>query len=104
MKDAQTSPAPFKAGDWVASLDDGRPTIGIVKGCYGMDTEFGCCIDIIVYSPEGQKIGRSSPAEGGPAAFEPACPTKHYRKIQQPKFPLRKDIYGNYAHQLAPPA
>jgi hypothetical protein len=32
MKDAQTSPAPFKAGDWVASLDDGRPTIGIVKG------------------------------------------------------------------------
>ena len=74
------------------------------NGCYGMDTEFGCCIDIIVYSPEGQKIGRSSPAEGGPAAFEPACPTKHYRKIQQPKFPLRKDIYWNYAHQLAPPA
>jgi hypothetical protein len=32
MKDAQTSPAPSKAGDWVASLDDGRPTIGIVKG------------------------------------------------------------------------
>jgi len=44
--------------------------------------------DICLYSTDGTKLGRSSPAEGGPTKFEPWCELSSWVGIQKPRFPL----------------
>lgn len=71
-----------------------HPEFGRVKECYWD----GCCkewvMDVVLYSPEGERIGRTSPAMGGPRHFEPAVPVEYWQRIQKPTFPLERDKTG----------
>jgi hypothetical protein len=49
--------------------------------------------DIALYSRQGNKIGRESPAMGGPTTFEPACDLTYWKAIKTPVFPLPKYAY-----------
>lgn len=90
----------FKKGDWAVRRDDGlRPQFGKVQKAYVMDgAEF---IDIVLYAPDGERIGRLSPPLDGPTAFEPACPASNWRQINPPQFPLPQvGLYGDYRSAL----
>jgi hypothetical protein len=45
-------------------------------------------LDLSIYDHKGSRIGRQSPAEGGPKSFEPACAAKHWERIKRPSFPI----------------
>src|SRR3546814_10551449 len=44
--------------------------------------------DLILYSRAGTKIGRESPAMGGPRTFEPCCSIDGWERCVEPSFPL----------------
>lgn len=72
----------FKVGDWVTDGD----RIAKVK-----DTdESGNTLDLVLYDRMGNRIGRESPAFGGPRGFEPCCHAEHWRRIHEPVFPVPK--------------
>lgn len=89
----------FKKGDWIAEIDTSQPLLGVVKDCYLIDNN-QYCVDIIVFDWNGRKIGRRSPAEGGPTNFEPACPAEYFKQIKKPDFPLKRGLCGEYDHSL----
>jgi hypothetical protein len=63
--------------------------------------EHGTCLNIILYAWNGERIGRRSPPEGGPTAFEPACPADQYGRIKAPAFPLKRNsLNGDYSQEL----
>jgi hypothetical protein len=76
-------PYPFMPSDWVA---DDAERIGRVKAVYGEPGEV--LLDIVLYDHHGDRIGRMSPACGGPRTFEPACSGGDWRRIKEPNFPL----------------
>lgn len=78
------APLPFRPRDWV---DCGSGSVGKVKRVYRCNGEV--LLDIVLYDRKGNLLGRSSPAEGGPRGFEPACPAEHFRRIAEPSFPLQ---------------
>lgn len=84
---------PIVQGDWVASRDHGsRPQIGRVRQSY-WDREPGgeVIMDVVLFSPEGEKIGRESVPCGGPKSFEPACSfDDRWMRIEPPDFPLTR--------------
>ena len=78
---------------WIANTDTRRPQIGRIRGeswVSNWDGQDDHLANVVLYSPEGQRIGRSSPAEGGPKTFEPACDMTHWGRIREPDFPLRR--------------
>ena len=85
--------APFAEKDWVAEGDQ-HPEIARVKDVYWDDIANEWVMDLVLYSPDGDRIGRKSPRMGGPGGFEPAVPCKYWRKIQRPYFPLSRDTTG----------
>jgi hypothetical protein len=74
---------PFKPGDWVSNNSD---HIALVKSVYG--DEGDVLLDLCLYNRDGDKIGRESPAMGGPRTFEPAVSGKDWHRIKPPKFPV----------------
>jgi hypothetical protein len=88
----------FAKGQWVAQTDCPRPTFGVILEKWEDDGEF--LMNVALYSPEGAKIGRLSPALGGPKSFEPAVPCKCYHTICEPTFPLKLDSYGDWKAAL----
>lgn len=80
-----SEPLPFKPGDWVASRGD-HDRIARVRSVYRLDGEV--CLDLVMYSPKGDRIGRESPALGGPRTFEPCCASDHWDRISDPRFPI----------------
>lgn len=76
-------PYPVKPSDWVS--DDGE-RIGRVKNVYGSEGDL--LLDIVMYDHRGNKLGRISPACGGPRTFEPACPAENWRRVNEPQFPM----------------
>jgi len=88
--------APFKKGDWVVEIEGGtRPMFGRVKEVYIDELTFSSTfgqwlIDLTVYGPDGGKVGRRSPPEGGPTHFEPCISANRFRKIEEPHFPLQQ--------------
>lgn len=74
---------PVKPGDWVSS-SDGRPAK--VKAVYECSGEI--LADLVLYSRKGARVGRESPACGGPRTFEPACSLEGWHRITEPVFPL----------------
>jgi hypothetical protein len=44
--------------------------------------------DLIMYDRDGEKIGRTSPALGGPTTFEPMCSIEGWDRVVQPTFPM----------------
>lgn len=78
---------PFKPGDWVA---DSAERVGRVKSVYS-DTAFepgAILLDIVIYDRQGNKLGRVSPAMGGPRTFEPCLAAENWRRIAEPDFPV----------------
>jgi hypothetical protein len=58
---------PFRPGDWVS---DQSGNVAKVKGVWeGKPGEV--LIDLVLYNRSGERIGRDSPAMGGPRTFEP---------------------------------
>jgi hypothetical protein len=78
-----SGPFPFMPSDWVA---DESERIGRIKAVYGEPGEV--LLDIVLYDHSGERIGRMSPACGGPRTFEPACSGEHWRRVKEPNFPL----------------
>lgn len=69
----------FAVGNWVA---DGTQ-IARVKFVH----EDGL-LDLVMYDRAGTRLGRTSPAMGGPRHFEPCCSPEGWRPIEEPGFPL----------------
>lgn len=88
------TPQPVQKGDWVMEKEVMHPELGRVLDCYwiAMDNEW--VMDVSLYSADGKRIGRSSPACGGPRSFEPAIPCKMWERIEKPSFPMERDETG----------
>jgi hypothetical protein len=78
---ARTLPQP---GAWVAQLgcDDYHPRIAKVRDAYPDHN----ALDLIFFSGTGERIGRVSPAMGGPKGFEPFCSAELWVEIDAPPF------------------
>lgn len=103
-----------KKGDWVVNgRCEGKPTFGIVREIYTdyigevvpidptkiVGAQF---VDIICYSSQGDKIGRVSKAFGGPTIYEPSIPIEQLQVIEEPNFPLKLNMYGEYGNLFIP--
>lgn len=103
---------PFKPGDWVA---DSAERVGRVKQIYHASAlEPGAILlDVVIYDRQGNRLGRVSPACGGPRAFEPCLSANDWRRIAEPDFPVsikwvpdgRGKVVARYwAGETLPPA
>lgn len=88
-------------GDWVARRPGAASHyVGRVRAAYRepgvpQGQPAARLLDIVLYDwRTGDKIGRESPAEGGPRHFEPACDAQHWRRIYPPTFPLDRLLNG----------
>jgi len=86
----------MKNNDWVARLgaDTNMPQIAKVKYIY----PDGDVADLIFYSHTGEKLGRVSPAMGGPKGFEPACGLDTWVVIKEPKFDKLAEASWGWGH------
>lgn len=80
----------LQKGDWVMSVSNPyNPSIAKVKDAYADPVFEGQeLVDLVLYSHTGEKIGRSSPALGGPKGFEPACDASLWTRIKPPNFDI----------------
>lgn len=72
----------FAEGDWVACDDPEQPRIARVKEAY--ETDGQVFLNLVLYRRDGTRVGRVSPACGGPRGFEPAVPAAHWGLIEEP--------------------
>ena len=82
---------PVARGDWVESRDSTRPRIAKVVRSYWDTAPDGarrCIVDLALYSDEGTRIGRESPAAGGPRMYEPFLEYADWFRIEKPEFPV----------------
>lgn len=81
----------FVRGAWVARFtpDASRPQIARLTDVY--EYSGAVLIDLVFYDRTGRKIGRVSPACGGPRDFEPACPGEEWELIEEPDFSYLAD-------------
>lgn len=88
----------FEKGVWVMSSDVvSRPQLGRVHSVYEDGT-----IDIVIYGASGERIGRVSPAMGGPRGFEPCCSADLWTPIQRPDFEKIASLRYDYRGELVP--
>lgn len=78
---------PVKPGDWVASRHD-PSKVARVRAVDFDPAEAETIVDLVLYARDGRKVGRESPAFGGPRSYEPACSYSNWRRIAKPEFPL----------------
>ncbi len=83
---------PVVQGDWVARSGGGQFEIARVRQAYWDDGRVYC--DLVPHSLDGEKLGRVTPAEGGPKAFEPWClfTDNGWQRIERPEFPLKREM------------
>lgn len=72
----------FVEGAWVACNDPDQPRIARVMDAYVVDGEL--LLDLVMFRRDGTKVGRVSPACGGPRGFEPAMPASAWGLIEEP--------------------
>ena len=77
-------PLPYKPNDWVADTSD---RVARVKSVYWDRGEV--LLDLHMFERDGTRLGRVSPAMGGPRSFEPACSAEDWRRIAPPAFPIQ---------------
>lgn len=75
---------PFKPRDWVQTSSD---MLAQVLRVYEDRGEV--LFDLVRYRPDGTKLGRVSPAMGGPRTFEPCCAIEGWQRIAAPTFPMK---------------
>jgi hypothetical protein len=90
-------------GGWVATLgSDGEfPRVAKVRDAY-RDSEGELLLDLVMYSHDGTKLGRTSPAMGGPRGYEPCCCGEWWVEIEQPPFAQMAETRFGYRHLLVP--
>lgn len=87
--------APFEKGNWVAEAPEfSHPQIAKVRDVYFDSFAKEWVADLILYSADGNRIGRASPRMGGPSGFEPCVPCATWRAIKRPSFPIPPDRTG----------
>lgn len=77
-------PYPFKPGDWV--VDEGE-RVAKVKGVSRFNGDV--YLDLYIYADDGRRIGRQSPAMGGPKTYEPCCSAEGWSRLKgEPDWPI----------------
>lgn len=92
-----------RVGAWVARTvdsDDAFPTVAVVKDAYVSGGEE--LLDLVFYSRSGDRVGRVSPACGGPKGFEPCCGAAFWQVIERPDFEALARAIDGYRHLLQP--
>lgn len=80
-----SDPLPFKPGDWVVDLSE---RVALVKGVSRFQDEV--LLDLYMYSLRGERIGRTSPACGGPRTYEPCCSAEGWERLDgEPDWPIK---------------
>lgn len=85
---------PVKPGDWVAAKYDSS-YVAKVRGVEFDSMAGEMIVDLVIYGRDGRKIGRESPALGGPRTYEPACSYSNWQRIEPPDFPLSLEWIEN---------
>src|SRR5688500_13558015 len=76
---------PFRPRDWAAMGE----RVAQVKAVYEDPGAAGkVLLDLVIFSSSGERVGRESPAMGGPRTWEPACAAEGWERIAEPDFPL----------------
>lgn len=88
----------LQPGDWVCRNDDDHyPQIAQVKDVHTRTAT----LDLVFYSATGDRIGRTSPAMGGPRGFEPCCAPENWGRIEAPNFEaISKDYRYGWRHHI----
>lgn len=92
------APHDMQEGSWVASFHSASPDFGAQIGRV-KEVHFDGSIDIVLYAKTGRRIGRESPAMGGPKGFEPCCCADYWEPIEKPDFDFI-GTQGFYARHL----
>lgn len=80
---------PISQGDWVAYSNGINSTLGRVRSAYFSDGKV--FMDVVLYDFDGRRIGRESPAMGGPRGFEPALEFDDgWQRVEVPRFPIER--------------
>lgn len=90
---------PYSKGDWLETTGDSQLQIARVREAYwarNSDGEVKLYGDLWLYNYNGDRIGRDSPAMGGPRTYEPFCDLSEYQRIAEPEFPI-----GLHAHDTS---
>lgn len=84
--EAEDDPAvfPVRPKDWVM---DASGRVAQVKNVHALDG--AVYADLVIYSHAGDRLGRVSPACGGPKGFEPMCDMADWERCEPPKFPMQ---------------
>lgn len=91
---------PIRAGGWVQNRSG---DVAHIRAVYRDTANSDVLMDLWYYSCDGDKIGRVSPASGGPRTYEPAVTyDTWWQRIHPPKFPLkmRSQEDGSYSYML----
>jgi hypothetical protein len=96
------APKHFAPDTWVARKGSNRPDLAKIKRVYFCSYGQEWIMDAVLYNEDGKKIGRKSPACGGPTNYEPALLCDDWMPIKKPEFPLEKDdsFYENWIDSL----
>jgi hypothetical protein len=95
----QSIPYPVLPGDWVAN----RLNAGCVAKVQDVvfDRRDGFLVDLILFTVEGDRIGRTnSPTKGNQRYFEPCCPYTDWQRISDPQFPMPVKMTRDSAGEL----
>ena len=97
--DQPVRPLP-QPGSWVAKLecDSNHPQVAKVRDAHPEHN----ALDLIFYSGSGERIGRASPAMGGPKGFEPFCGAEAWVEIETPPFDEMAKARGGWRDLLVP--
>lgn len=89
----------MKKGDWVVNgIDMHQPNFGTVRDIY--EQGGNTYVDVVYYSYNGNRLGRISPAMGGPRSYEPALNFFDLTVIERPVFPMRCSLSGDYGKEF----
>lgn len=94
-------PLPCRNGDWVQNKFNHR--IAKVRAVYRDSLDGAVLVDLWLYDKDGDRIGRTSPAMGGPRSYEPACDYSSWERIKKPSFPLRMRLQESGTFSYAMP-
>lgn len=74
---------PFRPRDWVMDQSGRVATVKEIRDCDGE-----ILFDLVMYDHSGGRLGRVSPALGGPRTFEPMCSIDGWERVAAPTFPM----------------
>lgn len=79
-------PPGFEKNRWVREREIESPEFGRIKELYWDNTASEWVMNLVIYSSDGERLGRTSPRRGGPSSYEPCVPCQFWEPIDQPDF------------------